>query len=177
MWQFDPTETWAPEHVVLDEAARHVSECLPHSLEVRHDEHGGDGGWIYVGRTAAGGSSGDHGKGALLLGDDGRRGRQRQRAAHGSAKIAGERRSLRHFIPHPPRFPQGAGIGRTGRLSVVYQHDADDSYVTLIGRGVIIADRALLRARWQPAWNQFFPAGADDETSIFVQLEADRIEL
>jgi len=56
-------------------------------------------------------------------------------------------------------------IGRTGRLSVVYQHDADDSYVTLIGRGVIIADRALLRARWQPAWKQFFPAGADDETS------------
>ena len=56
-------------------------------------------------------------------------------------------------------------IGRTGRLSVVYQHDGDDSYVTLIGRGVIIADRALLRARWQPAWNQFFPAGADDETS------------
>ena len=68
-------------------------------------------------------------------------------------------------------------IGRTGRLSVVYQHDADDCYVTLIGRGVIIADRALLRARWQPAWNQFFPAGADDETSIFVQLVADRIEL
>ena len=63
------------------------------------------------------------------------------------------------------------------RLSVVYQHDADDSYVTLIGRGVVIADRALLRARWQPAWNQFFPAGADDEASIFVQLVADRIEL
>jgi general stress protein 26 len=68
-------------------------------------------------------------------------------------------------------------IGRTGRLSVLYQHDADDSYVTLIGRGVIVADRALLRARWQPAWNHFFPAGADDETSIFVQLEAERIEL
>ena len=68
-------------------------------------------------------------------------------------------------------------IGRTGRLSVLYQHDADDSYVTLIGRGVILADRALLRARWQPAWNHFFPAGADDETSIFVQLEAERIEL
>jgi hypothetical protein len=66
-------------------------------------------------------------------------------------------------------------IGRTGRLSVVYQHDADDSYVTLIGRGVIIADRALLRARWQPAWNRFFPAGVDDETSMFVQLEAERV--
>jgi general stress protein 26 len=53
-------------------------------------------------------------------------------------------------------------IGRTGRLSVVYQHDADDGYVTLIGRGVVVADRALLRARWQPAWNLFFPAGADE---------------
>src|SRR5215470_11365465 len=47
-------------------------------------------------------------------------------------------------------------IGRTGRLSVVYQHDADDSYVTLIGRGVIIADRALLRARGsRPGTNSF----------------------
>jgi general stress protein 26 len=68
-------------------------------------------------------------------------------------------------------------IGRTGRLSVLYQHDADDGYVTLIGRGIIVTDRALLRARWQPSWNQFFPAGADDEASIFVQLEAERIEL
>src|SRR5258706_13272814 len=109
MWQFDPTETWAPEHVMLDEAARHVSECLPHSLEVRHDEHGGDGGWICVGRTAAGGGSGDHGKSALFLGGDGRPGRQRQRPAHGSAKIAGRRKSPPPFIPYPPRFPPGPG--------------------------------------------------------------------
>src|SRR5260370_6976013 len=62
-------------------------------------------------------------------------------------------------------------IGRTGRLSVVYQHDADDSYVTLIGRGVIIAARALLRARWQPAWNQFFPAAAEAKTPTFFHLQ------
>jgi general stress protein 26 len=68
-------------------------------------------------------------------------------------------------------------IGRTGRLSVLYQQDGDDGYVTLIGRGVIVADRALLRARWQPSWNQFFPAGPDDEASIFIQFEAERIEL
>src|SRR6202043_1296100 len=63
-----------PEARRVDEAARHVSECLPHSLEVRHDEHDGDGGWICVSRTAAGGGSGAHGKGALLLGGDGPRG-------------------------------------------------------------------------------------------------------
>src|SRR5882757_10081002 len=50
-------------------------------------------------------------------------------------------------------------IGRTGRLSVVYQHDADDSYVTLIGRGVIIADRRCCeRAGSRPGTNSFPPA-------------------
>src|SRR5260370_30157068 len=37
-------------------------------------------------------------------------------------------------------------IGRTGRLSVVYQHHADDSYATLIARRSIIAGRALPRS-------------------------------
>jgi general stress protein 26 len=68
-------------------------------------------------------------------------------------------------------------LGRTGRLSVVYQHDADDSYLTLIGRTAAVTDRAVLRAHWQPAWNRFFPAGADDESACFVQFESDRIEL
>jgi general stress protein 26 len=68
-------------------------------------------------------------------------------------------------------------IGSTDRLSVVYQHDADDSYLILIGRGLIITDRAVLRALWQPALNQFFPGGADDETAICLQLEANHIEL
>lgn len=68
-------------------------------------------------------------------------------------------------------------IGHNGTQSVVYQHDADDSYLSLIGRGFIISDRTLLRARWQPHWNQFFPAGADDEAAVFVQLEVNRIEL
>jgi hypothetical protein len=131
-------------------------------LEVRDD------GRICVARKTAGGGGGDHGKGALLLGADHRRGRQRQRGAHGSTEIAVARGSLRHSIPHPRSGSRKAReIGRTGRLSVLYQHDADDGYVTLIGRGVIVADRALLRARWQPAWNHFFPAGANDETSIF----------
>jgi hypothetical protein len=134
-----------------------VSECLPHSLEVRHDEQDGDGGWICVGRTAAGGGSGDHGKGALLLGDDGRR------AGSVNARPMSPQKSPASEDPFGILFLTRRGsrkaleIGRTGRLSVLYQHDADDSYVTLIGRGVIIADRALLRARWQPAWNQFAP--------------------
>lgn len=68
-------------------------------------------------------------------------------------------------------------IGRTGRLTVVFQHDADDSYVTLIGRSAVITDRATIRARWQKSWNLFFPGGAEDESATFVRTDAERIEL
>jgi hypothetical protein len=60
-------------------------------------------------------------------------------------------------------------IGRTGRLSVVYQHDADDSYVTLIGRGVIIADRALTASALAAGLEPILSRCVDDETSMFVR--------
>jgi general stress protein 26 len=68
-------------------------------------------------------------------------------------------------------------IGRAGQITVVYQYDTDDSYLTLVGRGSFVADRALLRTCWQPRWSQYFPAGADDENAVFIEFEADRIEL
>lgn len=68
-------------------------------------------------------------------------------------------------------------IGRTGRLTVVFQHDADDAYVTLIGRAAVFTDRAAIRVRWEKAWNLFFPKGAEDENAVFLRAEVDRIEL
>jgi general stress protein 26 len=68
-------------------------------------------------------------------------------------------------------------IGRAGRLTVVFQHDADDSYVTLIGRSEIITDRAVIRPRWQKDWNLFFADGAEDENAVLVRTEAMRLEL
>ena len=39
-------------------------------------------------------------------------------------------------------------IQRTGRMTLLYQHDADKSYVTLIGRAVIVEDVDLKRTIW-----------------------------
>jgi general stress protein 26 len=68
-------------------------------------------------------------------------------------------------------------IGRVGRITVVFQHDADDGYVTLIGRSEIITGRAVIRPRWQKDWNLFFAGGAEDENAVFVRTEAMRLEL
>src|SRR3954469_7919470 len=42
-------------------------------------------------------------------------------------------------------------IERTGRMTLCYQHDADRSYVALIGRATIAEDVELKRKHWQPA--------------------------
>lgn len=68
-------------------------------------------------------------------------------------------------------------ITSSSHVSVTYQHDATDSYVTLVGSGTIVTDRQLLRASWLPRWNQFFPGGADDDDAMLIQFSTDRIEL
>jgi|GEM_PF-4028305 general stress protein 26 len=62
--------------------------------------------------------------------------------------------------------------GRTDWLSVVYRHDAEYRNLTLIGRGLYVADREVPLAVWQPGWYQSFPGGVDDESCCIVQLEA-----
>lgn len=68
-------------------------------------------------------------------------------------------------------------IGRTGHLTVIFQHDTEEAYVTLIGRAAVVTDRAAIRARWQQRWNLFFPGGAEDENVAFLRTETERIEL
>jgi general stress protein 26 len=68
-------------------------------------------------------------------------------------------------------------IQRTGRMTLLYQHDADKSYVTLIGRAEIVEDRELKRAIWQPGHDRWNPGGPEDPATVFARLVPDRIEL
>ena len=68
-------------------------------------------------------------------------------------------------------------IERTGRLTLLYQHDADKSYVALVGRAVIIEDVELKRAIWTPGYNRWNPLGPDDPNTVFARLSTNRIEL
>ena len=68
-------------------------------------------------------------------------------------------------------------IERTGRMTLLYQHDADRSYVTLVGRATVVEDLELKRAIWKPAHRRWNPGGPEDPATVFARLCPDRIEL
>ena len=68
-------------------------------------------------------------------------------------------------------------IERSGRLTLLYQHDADKSYVSLVGRAVIIEDVELKRSIWNPGYDRWNPLGPEDPHTVFARLTTDRIEL
>ncbi len=68
-------------------------------------------------------------------------------------------------------------IQRTGRLTLVYQHDREGAYVTLVGRAWIDSDPAARRAVWVADLDQWFPGGSDHPDAVLVRFAADRIEL
>jgi general stress protein 26 len=68
-------------------------------------------------------------------------------------------------------------IERTGRMTLLYQHDAERSYVCLVGRAEIVEDVELKRAIWTPAHNRWNPGGPEDPATVFARLTTERIEL
>lgn len=68
-------------------------------------------------------------------------------------------------------------VEATGRLVLAWQHDADRSYVCLVGRGRIEEDLPLKRSIWSPAADRWNPGGPEDPDTVFVRLSTERIEL
>jgi len=68
-------------------------------------------------------------------------------------------------------------IERSGRMTLFYQHDADRSYVALMGRASIAEDVELKRKIWQPAHERWNEGGPDNPATVFARLVTDRIEL
>ena len=68
-------------------------------------------------------------------------------------------------------------IERSGRLTLLYQHDQDKSYVSLMGRAEIVEDLELKRSIWTLAHYRWNPEGPEDPSTVFVRLHTERIEL
>ena len=68
-------------------------------------------------------------------------------------------------------------VERSGRMTLLYEHDQDKSYVCLTGRAEIVEDVELKRSIWKPAHFRWNPTGPEDPDTVFVRLVADRIEL
>src|SRR5260370_37864742 len=54
---------------------------------------------------------------------------------------------------------KAAEIARSGRISLGYQYDPEQAYVTLVGEATIIDDRGYLKGQWRAGWDVYFPEG------------------
>ncbi len=68
-------------------------------------------------------------------------------------------------------------IERSGRLTLAYQYDPENAYVTLVGRAVINDDVAAKTANWRPESYRWYPGGPADSNVVYIDFTADRIEL
>jgi general stress protein 26 len=59
---------------------------------------------------------------------------------------------------------------------LIFQH-ADDAFVALIGKAVLIENASEVRQLWKEAYSAYFPAERDRANAAFVRVDVDRMEL
>ena len=75
------------------------------------------------------------------------------------------------------RSNKAANMRRASEVSIVFQHDPDLAFVTLIGKAALHENASETSSRWKPAYDVYFPSEADRANAIFVEVEIERMEL
>ena len=75
------------------------------------------------------------------------------------------------------RSHKAADMRCVDQVSVLFQHDPDDAYVTLTGKVSLAEGKPEIRKRWKAAYEAYFPDGPDHSSAIFVALDVTRLEL
>jgi general stress protein 26 len=75
------------------------------------------------------------------------------------------------------RSHKAAAMRRASEVSILFQHDPDLAFVTMIGKPALHENASETRGRWKPAYDVYFPSEADRANAIFVEVEVERMEL
>jgi general stress protein 26 len=75
------------------------------------------------------------------------------------------------------RSRKAADMRRAKEVAILFQHDPDLAFATLIGRAALHEDQSETRSRWKPAYDVYFPGETDRRNAIFVEVETKRMEL
>ena len=70
-----------------------------------------------------------------------------------------------------------ADMRREGEVAILFQHDPDLAFVTLIGKAALHDSASEVRERWKRAYDVYFPTETDRANAIFVEVEVERMEL
>lgn len=75
------------------------------------------------------------------------------------------------------RSRKAAEMRRVGTVAIIFQHDPDDAFVTLIGKATLCDSEAVVRQRWKAAYGAYFPTEQDRANAVFVDVEVECMEL
>jgi len=70
-----------------------------------------------------------------------------------------------------------ADLRRASKVAIIFQREADDAYITLIGTATLRERASEVRQRWKGAYDAYFPTESDRLNAVFVEVEVERIEL
>jgi general stress protein 26 len=62
-------------------------------------------------------------------------------------------------------------------VAIVFQHEQDLAFVTLIGKAALHDSASEVSRRWKRAYDVYFPTETDRANAIFVEIYVRRIEL
>lgn len=65
---------------------------------------------------------------------------------------------------------------RAGRVTIIFQRETDDAYVTLMGTATL-RRASEVRQWWKDAYNAYFPSESDRANAVFVEVKVERMEL
>ena len=75
------------------------------------------------------------------------------------------------------RSHKAADMRRASEVTIMFQHDPDLAFVSLIGKAALHENASETGSRWKPAYDVYFPSDADRANAIFVEVEIERMEL
>ena len=75
------------------------------------------------------------------------------------------------------RSHKAADMRRESEVTILFQHDPDLAFVTLIGKAALHENASETRSRWKAAYDVYFPSETDRANAIFVEIGVERMEL
>jgi general stress protein 26 len=75
------------------------------------------------------------------------------------------------------RSRKAADLRRSGRVTVIVQHDPSLAFVTLTGTATLHDTEPEVRRRWKDAYDAIFPTEEDRAAALFLDVDVERMDL
>ena len=75
------------------------------------------------------------------------------------------------------RSHKAADMRRAGEVTILFQHDPDLAFLSLIGKAELHEDPSETQSRWNRLYDIYFPTEADRANAVFVEVGIERMEL